>query len=410
MRTARERQRTLLGTWTGRLHSDDTGAVLIIVALSMLLLLGIAALTIDGGRGLNEERNTQNAADHAALAAAWASCNGSDPQTAGIASAIANGFDNNGATNTVTITDLGSGRFGAVISSTVDGTFSKAIGTETVTARSEAVATCDINVGLGGFALFAGADACGPTELDLTGSSQTINGGIHSNDQLKISGNAATPSQIFGPVTAVTTVQHSGVDFYDTAGNPSSPTQGVSYIGYPVEYKISWYAPGGGEAFAAGADYTAFPGDKDWSNETISRGLYYVDGDVSLHDVTGEGVTIVATGQIRITGTNAVNTYHPVNNPAGSEPYDQSGLALFSTYQNESASCNRNAIIWSGSSHNWGGIQYAPYSNVDMSGADNSAFNGSIIAYNINLSGAGIQISYQDDHEGTPFTIINLEE
>ena len=92
------------------------------------------------------------------------------------------------------------------------------------------------------------------------------------------------------------------------------------------------------------------------------------------------------------------------------EVVDDSGLALFSTYRDGTASCNRDAIKWSGSAHDWGGIQYAPFGNVDMSGASNVAFNGSIIAYNINLSGSDMTISYNDEFEGTPSTIINLEE
>lgn len=407
----------MIRVWTRRLQRDDSGAVLILAALAMLLLLGIAALSIDGGRGLNEERDTQNAADNAALAAAWAACNGDDPQTAGTASAVANGFDNNGTTNTVTITDLGNGRFGATIASTIDGTFSKALGTDTVTARSAAVATCDINSGLGGFALFSGSTTCGPVDLNLTGSSQVIEGGIHSNDQLMINGNNALPSSIYGPVTAVVSIAHHGVIFYDNPGDttPSTPgtnpRQGVPELPYPAEYDITDYAPGGTQALLAGVDYFSFPTDKVWQNETLASGLYYVDGDVDIRqNVVGEHVTIVATGQIQIRGNgNLVNTITDATDPLYG-PYDPTGLALFSTYRNGVASCNRDAIKWSGSSHDWGGIQYAPYGNVDMSGASNVSFNGSIIAYNINLSGSDMTISYNDDFEGTPFTIINLEE
>jgi hypothetical protein len=58
----------------------------------------------------------------------------------------------------------------------------------------------------------------------------------------------------------------------------------------------------------------------------------------------------------------------------------------------------------------WGGIQYAPFGNIDMSGADNSTFDGSIIAYNIKLSGSEINITYNEDFDGNPSTVINIEE
>ncbi len=389
-----------------RLHGDESGAVLVVVAVAMLLVLGVAALSVDGGRGLNEERDSQNAADQASLAAAWAECNGRDPVAAGIASAAANGFDNNGTTNSVTLTDLGSGRFEVVVSSTIDGGFAKTVGANTITASSQAVASCSITTGSGGFALFAGFTTCGPVDLSLTGSSQTIKGAIHSNDQLKINGNVASPSEVWGPVTAAVSVQHSGVNFFETDGTPSAPgtnpTQGVALVPpYPVKYKIGDYAPGSTIASAAGSDYFDFTTNQSWSDVSLASGLYYVDGNVSLNRVSGEHVTIVATGQISLTGTNTVNTIVDSSDP-NYGPYDPSGLALFSTYRNATASCNRDAITWSGSNHVWSGIQYAPFGNIDMSGADNSTFDGSIIAYNIKLSGSAINITYNDDFDGNP--------
>ena len=402
-----------------RLINDESGAVLVIAAIVMLLMMGIAALSLDGGRGLNEERDSQNAADQASLAAAWAQCNGRDPQMAGLASAATNGFNNDGTTNTVTITDLGNGRFDAVVSSSIDGTFSKTVGVGTITARSQAVATCSISTGLGGFALFSGSTSCGPVDLNLTGAAQVIEGGVHSNDQLMINGNAGSPSSIYGPVTATVSVAHHGVLFYDNPGDTTestpgtNPTQGVPVRPYPADYDIADYAPGGSQAAApaAAGEYFSYTTDRVWTNETLASGLYYVDGDVDIRqNVLGEHITIVATGQIQVRGNgNMVNTIADDSNPLYG-PYDPTGLALFSTYRNALESCNRDAIKWSGSAHVWGGIQYAPFGNVDMSGASNVSFNGSIIAYNINLSGSDMTISYNDDFEGTPSTIINLEE
>ena len=45
-----------------------------------------------------------------------------------------------------------------------------------------------------------------------------------------------------------------------------------------------------------------------------------------------------------------------------------------------------------------------------MSGASNVSLVGSIIAYNIKLSGSDMNISYNEEFEGTPSTVINLEE
>jgi Flp pilus assembly protein TadG len=53
-----------------RLRDEESGAVLVIVAISLLALLGMVVLTFDLGRGVALKRNMVNAADAAALAAA----------------------------------------------------------------------------------------------------------------------------------------------------------------------------------------------------------------------------------------------------------------------------------------------------------------------------------------------------
>ena len=53
-----------------RLRDDEQGAVLAIVAITLLVLLGMLVLTFDLGRGVAIKRNAVNAADSGALAAA----------------------------------------------------------------------------------------------------------------------------------------------------------------------------------------------------------------------------------------------------------------------------------------------------------------------------------------------------
>jgi len=55
-----------------RQSNDERGVTLVIIALSLLALMGIAALAIDGGVGFSSRRSTQNAGDAAALAGAEA--------------------------------------------------------------------------------------------------------------------------------------------------------------------------------------------------------------------------------------------------------------------------------------------------------------------------------------------------
>jgi len=58
------------GLTLARLHDEEQGAVLMMVALSLVVLIGMAVLTFDLGRGVALKRNMVNAADAGALAAA----------------------------------------------------------------------------------------------------------------------------------------------------------------------------------------------------------------------------------------------------------------------------------------------------------------------------------------------------
>jgi len=127
------------------------------VALSLVVILGAVAFSVDGGRMLAQRRNVQAATDAAALAAAadlynnyWTN-NGLDPshtaRDAAIAAATANGFTNGGNT-TVTInippsTGAYAGKSGyaeVLIQYTDTRTFGSVLGSDPVPVGGRAVA------------------------------------------------------------------------------------------------------------------------------------------------------------------------------------------------------------------------------------------------------------------------------
>ncbi len=81
----------------------EQGQSLILIVFGIVGLIAVAGLAIDGGAAMANRRNAQNAADNAAMAAALAITQGNDPYTAAYQVAAANGYDNNGTDNTVTI-------------------------------------------------------------------------------------------------------------------------------------------------------------------------------------------------------------------------------------------------------------------------------------------------------------------
>ncbi|MCH7579696.1 MAG: Tad domain-containing protein [Chloroflexi bacterium] len=85
---------------------EERGQMLVLIALLTTAILGIVGLAIDTGFHYVERRQLQNAADHAALAAAYELKAGGDTADAtavALAYAAANGYDNDGTTNTVTV-------------------------------------------------------------------------------------------------------------------------------------------------------------------------------------------------------------------------------------------------------------------------------------------------------------------
>ena len=201
-------------------QESERGAVLVTVSLALVVLLGITALALDGGMAYNERRSTQNTADHAALAAAWAKCQGSTDavaQQAGRDSAIANGYDGAAATIDVTITRVAgtTATYEAVVTSQNTTRFGGVIGNPSVTVLSKAIADCSRRIWGGGYALFAnGPPACNAGfELDFTGGNVFIDGAVHSNGDLRFNGNNGNPSTITQLATYVGNNAYNGVTF-----------------------------------------------------------------------------------------------------------------------------------------------------------------------------------------------------
>lgn len=188
-------------------HFHQKGQALILIALAAIGLFAFAALAIDGSRVYSEKRHAQNAADTAAMAGALAYTRAAEEDKeddveinliitdAAQSRATSNGYDNNGASNDVTVlaSDVPSNECpnntaGKDITVTilfhVDTTFTRVIGrnqvTNAVTATSRA---CDFYYGPpfgGNIIVSLGKDGIG---FDAHGSTSVtmIGGGVLSN-------------------------------------------------------------------------------------------------------------------------------------------------------------------------------------------------------------------------------------
>lgn len=80
----------------------ERGQALIIIVFGMIALIGLTALSIDGGMVYADRRHAQNAADTAVLAAALAKVKGEDWKPVGDGRAVSNGYPDTDTTSSTT--------------------------------------------------------------------------------------------------------------------------------------------------------------------------------------------------------------------------------------------------------------------------------------------------------------------
>jgi hypothetical protein len=148
---ARELQANLFKKENKMNHKkSEKGQAIILIVFAMIGLIGLTALTVDGGMAYDDRRHAQNAADSAALAAALAAAKHQNLDAAAKGIAAVNGYDNNEITNVVSV-DYHGPPSGACpdndaenleiiveITSHVDTFFAPVVGIQTVTNKVSA--------------------------------------------------------------------------------------------------------------------------------------------------------------------------------------------------------------------------------------------------------------------------------
>lgn len=378
----------------------ESGQAIILIALMMIALLGILGLAIDGGGLFFMWRDVRNASDAAVLAAAYAKCTDGDMTVAGLNAAMTNGFDNNGASNTVQVNNpptsgdaAGDDEFVQVtINANRPSYFIHLVYRGPLEVTSSSVAYCqpafDPSKVPG---LWAGG-TCNNT-VNWTGSQSYIEGGMYGNKEVYVS-----QGTVRGDVEYVETY---GRDDGQVDWDPW-PVQIAEPKPDPMNLNIGLFEPGGEIAnMIIGLDPTAYtsvgPGSPNYNNGTwrpngqTLRGLYFVTGDADLgtnNDFHPDGASIAATGQIDFnTGSGAsIMYYNRIMEPTASG-VQYPGILLYSSMNNPCNVSNTNAIIFRGSNMTVRGVIYAPRGNINVSGSSITMY-GSIIGDMIDYSGS----------------------
>lgn len=262
-----------------------------------------------------------------------------------------------------------------------------------VAARATACASPSLG---GQYAVFAGSTTCADA-IAFSGANRTINGGVHSNNDMKITGAGTT---INGDATYLAGSAPSGninITYNPSTDNPRKLDEPLPY---PEVFKIEDYAPGGSKALLAASQLKyRYAGSLDinvpWLTlnlaynpltKTIAPGLYYTSGDIDLngHGYNAAGATFVTSqGDINLNGNNFTFS-----------PWDPDGLLLYSNKTETSCSSGQAVIKLNGNTHSWVGIMFAPQGPIDFSGTNIVAsLSGRLVADTVKLSGSSQTIT-----------------
>ncbi len=299
---------------------DRKGAVMVLIAVSLFLLIGVTALAVDAGRLYRERRNTQAAADAAADAAGLAlyatneKFGGRDGDGSARASAIELASGNGYAPSTVTVNiPPASGSFAGqlgyaevIINAPISRTFSSIFGKGDLIVTTRAVAGGTIKDSLASVMVL---DSKRKDSLKLKGKNSALDvaGDVIVNstnkravkvdkksqliaDHLLVAGGIDKKSKGLIDATVMTGVEPTP----DPLASLPSPAKGTDRD--PNQFKTS---VGGQDVFnLPPGKYKELKFD---NNDLInlSPGEYYVEGEISLKEscsINGSGVMIYSAG------------------------------------------------------------------------------------------------------------------
>lgn len=383
-----------------RFFKNEKGAVAVIVAISLTVLLGITALAVDYGKLASTKQSLQNAVDAAALAGAqdlgtgksstvvhdrlveYCSLNGFTPRQDGVSGTM----QITGKAVKVTLQKEVKLGFASVLT----GDKTKVV---SATATAEAVSIfgdCE-------YAMFAGQriedDGAG---IAITGNDITINGNIHSNSDITMrnavlsDGSIATAVRNVIPSTDGWNGNSIALDM-PSFRSFESALQGITPV---IEF-------GGNVTKSSSAGF------QELINEAVAR---YHEQAGPNKNYLYNGLYIHISGNLTFNGHNS--TIYKVQFPVVlivDGDINLNGAPIDSTKDYPLAIMSKNGdITVNGGGASYTGILYAPKGDITLNGND-ARFTGMIVGQNIRKSGGKIIVSYYKDADKyLPTTKVHL--
>jgi hypothetical protein len=384
-------QTMMKSTWKD-LFTDQSGAMAVVMALLLVVVLAVAALGVDYGYMAMVQGELQKAADAGALAGARALGSSSNPDWPSGQVAASNIVrENNAAGQPLTDCQVDYGYWSKVnhllqpytitpqstdnpavrvMVAKSDGhndgplkmLFAPIFGVQTMVVSAGAVAMFVPSTGDSPFdyTIFSGSDSY---TLPLNGSQKVI-GSVHSNDDLSINGS----NDISKAAEAKNKVNING-------SNDIGSVKAGSLEDITINGSNDIGSQSGGATKIDMPDYTqqiadiaaqVYDSNKVFNGSVDVNGSIYVNGDVILNGSIDSTGAILATGNITVNGSSTINGSNQV--------------CLYSANGN---------IIMNGASNSGGAsmVIYAPHGTITINGSMH--FNGRIIGNKVNINGSG---------------------
>lgn len=402
---------------------SEKGQAMILIVFSIIGLLGMSALAIDGGNAYADRRKAETAAAATALTASLTRIQGSDWRAAALATAQANGYDNNGVTNTVELNTpplngpyIGNAEYiEVIITSQINTYFGPVIGIPQVTSTTQAVSQSkpaeygQMFDGYGLVSLAPHSDCLSKKSFWIHGEA-TISmegGGIFINsDNPKCAfiqfGSGSVRFLDNSPFTVV-----GGAQVQKPLLITPFPMQtGAPPISYPPAFKMPKLGCGSKIAKVDELDGTKMsPGN--WDEDVfppdgvsfLKSGIYCINGDFIVNDgemLHGTAILlIIENGKVKISGNAEVNL-------SAHKSADAQGLLIYMPIT------NKNILALNGNDDSrYQGTILAPAADIRLNGLDSTfgaAYHSQIIGYYIEVDGnSDIHIEYKDEQNYDAF-------
>lgn len=405
---------------------NESGQAIILIVFAIIGLVGITALAVDGGNAFLARRDVQNTADNAALAGALARIKGQDWAATTFAAANVSGYNNDGTTNTVTVSSPPqTGEFAGNIeyiqvriTYNAPTYFAGVLGIRYVTVSGEATARTkspELTQILNGSAIISLAPTSdcenkrsfwvhGEATLSVSGGEIFINS---NNPTCALITNGSGSIRMKDGLLPIRMVGGANIQKPKLI-TPYPPQTGAVPISYPPPFlmpdvkcgKDAAVSEDGMSMTPGGWEEDVFPPD---DVKFLEPGTYCVRGNFILQNgrvLEGNGVTIIVIdGKVEWHLGAEINLRAP-------EKGDNAGLLLYLPLENKkTVSLNGNI------DSSFRGTILAPGSKVRLLGPYSKAgLRSQIIGYTIEADGqANVVIDYRNEDNFDTYTMPEIQ-